>query len=134
MILECAGRCGGGFIVTHLIPYATGRSCISEVIKMGVGLPTDWDRVDSQVQCHAGMWDNLPEKQGTVTSIKGIEDALEVEGIKYAISWLQVGDKAILPPTSFACIESTVIGTAKNRKKLNEIIDKARRKIIVEVS
>jgi biotin carboxylase len=133
MILECAGRCGGGFIVSHLIPYATGRSGISEVIKMGVGLPTEWDRSDTKVECHAGMWDNLPEKQGTVVSVKGIEEALEVKGIKYAISWLQVGDKAILPPTSYACIESTVIGTAENRKNLNEMIDKARRKIIVEV-
>jgi biotin carboxylase len=134
MILECAGRCGGGFIVSHLIPYATGRSCIREVIKMGVGLPTDWDRNDNDVLCHAGMWDNLPTKSGTVTGIKGIEEALEVCGIKYAISWLQVGDKSLLPPTSFACIESTVIGTAENNKKLKNLIDTARRKISVSVN
>lgn len=134
MVLECAGRCGGGFIVSHLIPYATGRSCISEVIKMGVGLPTDWDRDDSAVLCHAGMWDNLPTQNGTVIAIQGIEDALEVEGIKYAISWLKVGDKLLLPPTSFSCIESTVIGTAENNAKLQKLIDVARRKIVVAVN
>lgn len=133
MVLECAGRSGGGFIVSHLIPYATGHSCIKEILKMGTNQLSQWLGDDENVICHAGMWDNLPIKNGMIKSVRGVDEALQVEGIKHAIVWQTVGERTIVPPHSFSCIESTVIGIAENNLKLKQIIEKARKKIVIDV-
>ncbi len=134
MVLECAGRTAGGFLISHIVQYVTGYSPIREIIKMGAGQDPQWKGSDENIICYGGMWFNLPTKEGVVTSIQGVDDALEVEGIKYAIPCLKPGDPVLLPPKSFSCIEGVIIATADTGQKLRDNIQAAARKMIVNLN
>lgn len=102
-VIEAAARPGGGFIASHMLEISSGRSFIEKVIDVAVGkdIKKDWKPFDLNIK-RVGYYNLIPEKEGTVLNISGIDKALEIGGLKYIIPLKNYGDKIIFPPKSFS--------------------------------
>lgn len=77
-IVEIGARLGGDCITTHLVPYSTGVDMVECCIKIALGGTPD---VSEKFE-KASAIRYFDSKAGRITKIRGIEDALQTEGIK----------------------------------------------------
>lgn len=132
-ILEVAARAGGGFITSHLIPYASGHSLHEQMIRGAIGLPIEWKEFDSISNCFAGMTLPLPESSGILNRMNGLDSALEVEGIKFIIPIKEIGESIKLPPNDFKPFLAWIIGTHCDYELLVSSLKSARESITCEI-
>lgn len=102
-VIEAAARPGGGFIASHMLEISSGSSFIEKVIEVAVGndIKKDWKPFDLNNK-RVGYYNVIPEKEGSLLNISGIDKALEIGGLKYIIPLKNYGDKIIFPPKSFS--------------------------------
>lgn len=102
-VIEAAARPGGGFIASHMLEISSGSSFIEKVIDVAVGndIKESWKPFDLNNR-RVGYYNLIPEKEGSLLNISGIDKALEISGLKYIIPLKNYGDKIIFPPKSFS--------------------------------
>jgi biotin carboxylase len=97
-IVEIAGRLGGDFITTHLVPLAYGIDITRANILTALGEDFDFTPTKKKGACVRFL---LAEKEGTVTEWIGIEKVKEMPGVIDFVVEKKVGDTVLLPPHKF---------------------------------
>jgi len=87
-VMEINPRLAGGFI-PELLRLATGIDVISETIKLVAGLQPD---LTPSTAGHASIRFICPQSDGTITRVKGLEQATALDGIASALLYRQIGD------------------------------------------
>ncbi len=94
---EIAARLSGGFMSAYTFPYATGVNVIHNAIDICLGWPPhDLTPTKNCVSIEQAI---VPEP-GIVTEIKGIEEALAIEGVKNIFLNVKVGDEVVMPKSN----------------------------------
>lgn len=132
-ILEVAARAGGGFITSHLIPYASGYSLHEQMIRGALGLPIKWKEFDSISKCFSGMTLPVLNKSGVLKRMDGLDSALEVDGVKFIVPIKKVGDEIKLPPNDFKPFSCFIIGVHSEYESLVSSLENARNSIICDI-
>ncbi|NPC93436.1 ATP-grasp domain-containing protein [Bacillus sp. WMMC1349] len=132
-MIECAARPGGGYISSNLIKMATDHSFQAEVIKMAVGETVCFDQLRDYKR-FAGMIILLPEKEGLITSIQGVIQALETDCVTTYIPVKQVGDQVKRPPEDFSSYYGVILGESNDAEKLENALFKAKNTICFTVN
>ncbi|WP_301109202.1 ATP-grasp domain-containing protein [Sporosarcina sp.] len=118
MILECAGRAGGGFVSSHLIELASNKSFHEQVIRVSLGLPVEWEEYDKISLKYAGSYFVYPNKRGSLKEISGFKNAIEIQGIEYVIPNVEIGDFIDIPPENVSTILASLIATNSSYEEL----------------
>ncbi len=88
-MIELGARMGGDCITTHLVPLSTGVDMIKAVIQLSCG-----ETPDITPKFNKGSAIRfIDAKQGVVTEISGVEEALSVDGVKEVSLTKGIGDK-----------------------------------------
>lgn len=90
-IVEIGARLGGGNIATHLIPLSSGVNVVGICIKLAMGERIITDELLHTIK-KAAVVKFLHEKNGTIKSIEGVENAREVLGVKEVSILKQPGE------------------------------------------
>jgi len=128
-VIEIAARLSGGWMSTYTYPLATGVNLIKAAIEVALGkTPTDLKRKNQLVSAERAL---IP-KAGKILSIKGVDDARKIKGVKEIIFLKEAGDsveelRSNLGKTGY------VITVAKTRKEAIRINDLARQTIQIKV-
>lgn len=77
-IVELGARLGGDCITTHLVPLSTGVNMVEACIKIALG---ENPNITSTINCGSAIR-YFHQHAGIVKSIKGIEDAEKMSGVK----------------------------------------------------
>lgn len=89
LIVEAAGRPGGGRIPTDLIPLTTGTDYIADSFRVALG------QAPSEQPAHrrgaALFW--IPSRSGVVEAVEGVENAKALRGVHDVIVPVRVGDR-----------------------------------------
>jgi len=120
-IMECTARLSGGFDCQYTTPLATGRNFIKAALHLAIG--RDIDPIDLEYKWHhyAVAWCGFPPP-GKVISIKGINEALKIEGVKHV--FLRVKEGETIKPYQ-DCVARPVFVIAVGQSK-DEAIKNAR--------
>lgn len=97
-IIEVAGRLGGDFITTHLIPLAYGSNITRANILTVLGEDFDLRPTKKRGACIRFL---LAEKGGTVRQWMGTENVMNIPGVVHFGFDKQVGDTVVMPPEKF---------------------------------
>lgn len=87
-IVEVAGRMGGDYIGSHMVPLATGYDYVRAVVKVALG---DFEEIDYSnfKDCYSGVYFVYP-KSGKIMGIK--DNSVLYDDVVYARSICKVGD------------------------------------------
>lgn len=124
MILEMTGRLSGGFHSQYTTPLSTGQDPIRAVIEMSVGQDFNPDHIKPKNNMTALCSGIFPEP-GRIVSIKGLEEAEALPGVKKIIINRKIGD--ILGPyidNGERCC--WVITVGENLSSARTVFDKAK--------
>ncbi len=88
-MVELGARMGGDCITTHLVPYSTGIDMIKATIDIALGIAPD---IKPRFQKGSAIRFLTPDI-GTVVSVKGIDEARSVSGIKDISVSVNIGDE-----------------------------------------
>ncbi|PCF51625.1 ATP-grasp domain-containing protein [Staphylococcus delphini] len=124
-VIEAAARPGGGFITSHLIPGASGRSFIEKILDVAVGkdVTENWPTFDqtSKKMCFYSI---MAEQAGTFKGIKGVERLAEIPGIHHVVPLKNYGDSVVLPPEHFSsCFVLNIVFEAESTEAVQQKID-----------
>nr|WP_201748825.1 ATP-grasp domain-containing protein [Staphylococcus delphini] len=124
-VIEAAARPGGGFITSHLIPGASGRSFIEKILDVAVGkdVTENWLAFDqtSKKMCFYSI---MAEQAGTFKGIKGVERLAEIPGIHHVVPLKNYGDSVVLPPEHFSsCFVLNIVFEAESTEAVQQKID-----------
>ncbi|NOJ73791.1 ATP-grasp domain-containing protein [Paenibacillus alvei] len=97
-IVEIAGRLGGDFITTHLIPMAYGSDITRANILAVLGEDLDLTPKKKRGACIRFI---LAEKEGVVREWIGTENVMNRPGVVHFAFDKQVGDTIVMPPNKF---------------------------------
>lgn len=90
VLIEIGARLGGDYITTDLVPLSTGIDMLAATIQLTCGEIPDITRKYSKASSIRYMKTNC----GIIKSIKGVEHALKVEGVKKIEILKSIGEKA----------------------------------------
>ncbi|MFC2017458.1 hypothetical protein ACFLUD_03500, partial [Chloroflexota bacterium] len=90
-ILEVTARLSGGFHCQYTTPLATGGNHIKAALDLAIGNKLDLADIRPKWQRCAVALSAFPPT-GKVIQIKGVEDALEVKGVKHIFLRVKAGD------------------------------------------
>lgn len=127
-IVELGARLGGDNITTHLVPYSTGINMVEASIKIALGEEIDiTKKIDMASAARYKKCDI-----GKIIEISGIDEAIEVSGIKDIKIVHKAGDysNVIKNSNDRVCY---VISQENSVKKAIESCEKALEKIKVKV-
>lgn len=113
-VIEMAGRPGGGFINTYLIPKVRDLSLIEAYIKNALGEETSYPEFDEPTTYYAGMFSPLANQTGKIKSLPNINKLLEIEGVDYILPIKNIGSYVDLPPADFSPNLSFILATDGN--------------------
>ena len=128
-VVEIAARLSGGWMSAYTYPLATGVNVIKAAIQITLGeTPTDLKPRTSLVSAERAL---IPAP-GKILSIRGVEEARKIKGVREVILMKEAGDvaeevKSNMGKTGY------VITAAKTREEAIRINDLARRTIRIEV-
>ncbi len=128
-IVEIAARLSGGWMSVHTYPLSSGVNLMKGAIQIALGeTPTDLKPKHALVSVERAL---IPSP-GKILSIKGVEEARKIKGVKEIIFMKEAGDtaeevKSNLGKTAY------VITVGKTREEAIRINDLARQSIRIEV-
>jgi biotin carboxylase/isopentenyl diphosphate isomerase/L-lactate dehydrogenase-like FMN-dependent dehydrogenase len=97
MVGEIASRLSGGFMSAYTYPYATGVGLIRAALNIALGDPPgDLTERFHRVSVERAI---IPGS-GTVRDIRGIEEALAIEGVKNVFVTTSVGETVHIPTSN----------------------------------
>lgn len=88
-LIELGARLGGDFITTDLVPLSTGVDILGAVINLACNEPVDINRKFNKASAVRFM----QSKTGTLSAIRGIEEAAAVKGVIRVGVTKKIGDK-----------------------------------------
>jgi len=128
VMIELGARLGGDYITTSLVPFSTGIDIVKATIDMALGKKPD---TTPHLNCGAAIrYIEAPE--GIICSIKGVNEAKSLSGVRDVIMTKTVGDLSVPIHCSNDRIGS-VIAQAETVDKAVEVCNAALNKIIVSV-
>nr|HPO50273.1 ATP-grasp domain-containing protein [Spirochaetota bacterium] len=117
---EIAARLSGGFMSAYTYPYSSGVNLIRNAIDVALGFPPcDLTPKYNKVAVEKAF---IPEP-GIVTEIKGLDDALKIEGVKNIFLNVKVGDE-FFEPTSNVEKAGNFIVVGDTREDALDIVKK----------
>lgn len=128
-ILECAARSGGGFVTSHLIDYASEYSFQEQVLNVALGIPVEWKKFDEISTGFVGSYFSFAKKTGKLVSYEGLDEAMEVEGIKYVIPNIKIGKQVDIPPNDVGSILVSIVGKSNEYDELVNSLELANEKL-----
>jgi len=97
MVGEIASRLSGGFMSAYTYPYASGVKLIKAAINIALGNPPgDLKQKFHRVSVERAI---IPGS-GTVRDIRGIEEALSIEGVKNVFITTSIGETVHVPTSN----------------------------------
>ena len=128
-IVEIAARLSGGWMSAYTYPLATGVNLYKAAIQVALGeTPTDLKPKTSLVSAERSLFP-LP---GKILSIRGVEEARKIKGVKEIILMKEAGDMAEEPRSNMGKV-GYVITVAKTREEAIRINDLARETLTIEI-
>jgi biotin carboxylase/NAD(P)H-dependent flavin oxidoreductase YrpB (nitropropane dioxygenase family) len=128
-IIEIAARLSGGWMSAYTYPLATGVNLYKAAIQVALGeTPTDLKPKTSLVSAERSLFP-LP---GKILSIRGVEEARKIKGVKEIILMKEAGDMAEEPRSNMGKV-GYVITVAKTREEAIRINDLARETLKIEI-
>lgn len=91
-VIEMTTRLSGGFDCQYLVPVATGQDILKMAIQTSLGKRFDPSLNHISVN-NIGLTGSVWPDEGVIKSIEGVEEALELDAVKYVFLRKQVGDK-----------------------------------------
>lgn len=127
-IVELGARLGGDNITTHLVPLSTGINMVEGCIKIALGEKPNLERKFNKGAAIRYLKTDL----GVITSISGIKDAENIDGVKQVSIVYGVGNQATEIKSSADRV-GFVIAQSTNPEKAIEICEVAMNKITINV-
>ncbi len=128
-IVEIAARLSGGWMSAYTYPLATGVNLYKAAIQVALGeKPTDLTPKTSLVSAERSL---LPPA-GKILSIRGVEEARKIKGVKEIILMKEAGDMAEEPRSNLGKV-GYVITIGKSREEAIRINNLARETIKIEI-
>ncbi|MFD0150626.1 ATP-grasp domain-containing protein [Streptomyces sp. NPDC055721] len=122
-LLEVAGRIGGGYITSHLIPLATGIDFYAATIAVATGNAPD---LTPRTAFHAGSRQILSPRSGTFTGFAGLDTVLELPGVEHVAFDQAVGTRVALPPVDYmSCVLGSVIARRGSHGAVCDVLEEA---------
>ncbi|MFB8062174.1 ATP-grasp domain-containing protein [Kitasatospora purpeofusca] len=122
-LLEIAGRIGGGYITSHLIPLATGIDFYAAAIAVATGNPPD---LEPRSNLHAGSRQLISPRAGTFTGFTGLNAVLELPGVEHVALDQAVGTRVALPPEDYmSCVLGSVVARRGGHAAVHEVLQQA---------
>lgn len=90
VMIELGARMGGDNITTHLVPLSTGIDMVGSTIKVALGEEPD---ITPNLQCGSAIR-YFEAPFGTIKSIKGVDEAKMISGIKQITFTKNVGEES----------------------------------------
>ena len=128
-IVEIAARLSGGWMSAHTYPLSTGVNLYKAAIQVALGEePTDLQPKTALVSAERSL---LPPP-GKILSIRGVEEARKIKGVKEIILMKEAGDMAEEPRSNMGKV-GYVITVGKTREEAIRINDLARKTLTIEI-
>ncbi len=124
-MIELGARMGGDYITTHLVPLSTGIDMIKAAIEISLGDEPD---LEPKVQCGSAVR-YFDVSCGIIKSIKGVEEASALEGVKEITFTKNIGDESTAIHSSLDRV-GMVVAQGKNAKDAVSVCESAINKII----
>ncbi|WP_100444083.1 ATP-grasp domain-containing protein [Glycomyces xiaoerkulensis] len=107
-LVEVAGRIGGDYITSHLVPLATGRSYYADAVRVATGEPlTGADYTADHI---ATVRKAMADRAGTFRGIANWEETAADDRLVACCLEHADGDAVRLPPDDFmSCVVATLI-------------------------
>jgi biotin carboxylase len=128
VMIELGARMGGDNITTALVPLSTGIDMVKATIDVALGNQPD---IEPSLYCASAIR-YIAAPEGMITSIKGVEEAKQLSGVKEVIMTKSVGEKS----TPIHCSNDrigSVIAQAATAEEAVRICEKALKQIIIEI-
>ena len=127
-IVEIGARLGGDCITTHLVPLSTGVDLVKCCIQIAIGeKPSIVSRFSKGSAIRY-----FKQKEGTIKSITGIDDALKINGVQQISIIHGVGER-ISNVIDSGSRMGFVVSSGKNAKEAVSICEKALSTICIEI-
>lgn len=127
-MIELGARLGGDCITTHLVPLSTGVDLVEATLCCALKKPPDLKLKSDKGS--AIRYFDVPE--GKIKSIKGVEEAKKISGIKEITFVRNVGDDALEIDSSSARM-GFVISQSETAQGAIEICEKAIDMVRIEI-
>lgn len=129
-IIEMTVRLSGGFDCQYLVPAATGKNIIKAAILTAIGQSFSKELLQEQYR-RVAISRSLWPKPGRVISIKGLNAAREIEGVKMIVMRVNKGD---FIDSYNDCTKRTgfIIIAADTFSQAEEIFKKVEQTLIIE--
>jgi formate-dependent phosphoribosylglycinamide formyltransferase (GAR transformylase) len=135
-ILEIAARPGGGYVSSHLYELSRKFPFHENAIKVACRIPVSSvsaHREEMENTLSAGSYFVIPPKTGVVKKVSGIAEALETDGILFAIPQVETGERVFAPPDGYGSPMVAIVGVAPCRDSLDASFKRALEALYVEV-
>ncbi len=126
-VIELGARMGGDCITSHLVELATGIDMVGETIELLCGNKVD---ITPKIDKGSAIL-YLKAEEGIIKEIVGIEEAIEIEGVKVIEITKNIGDKVSSIKSSVDRI-GFIIAQGENSREALEICQKALEKINIK--
>ncbi|WP_328941450.1 ATP-grasp domain-containing protein [Streptomyces sp. NBC_00250] len=122
-LLEVAGRIGGGYITSHLVPLATGIDFYAATVAVATGNAPD---LTPRAAFHAGSRQLISPASGVFSGFGGLDAVLELPGVEHVALDQAIGTKVALPPTDYmSCVLGSVIARRGSHTAVREVLGRA---------
>jgi biotin carboxylase len=121
--IEVAARPAGDYIVSHVVPLASGIQFFENVIRVACGLELE---LEPTRQFVAGVRFLLSDRAGRFERLDGVETLLERPGYEHVFAELPPGATVRLPPEHFTSQRvAAVLGRHVEHARLLELLEDA---------
>ena len=128
-IVEIAARLSGGWMSAYTYPLSSGVNLYKAAIQIALGqMPDDLEPKTVLVAAERSL---IPAP-GKILSIRGVEEARKIKGVREIILMKEAGDWVEEPKSNMGKV-GYVITAAKNREEAIRVNDLARETIQIEV-
>lgn len=126
-IIEMTVRLSGGFDSQYLVPLSTGKNILKAAILTSIGEKFS-EELLIDTKHKVGLTESIWPEPGIITSIDGVEDALNIPGVEQIFFRYKIGDiiDKYTDCTKRVCF---IIVTGRDKKNAREIMNLAKNKI-----
>ena len=128
VMIELGARMGGDNITTALVPLSTGIDMVKATIDVALG---NQPNIEPSLHCASAIR-YIAAPEGIITSIKGVEEAKQLSGVKEVIMTKSVGEMSTPIHCSNDRIGSVIV-QAETAEKAVRICEEALKRIQIEI-
>jgi biotin carboxylase len=130
-LIEVAGRTGGDYIGSHLVPLSTGVDFHANCIRVACGRAPQMGTVDSLC---AGVRFLLARSEGTLLGLDGLAEVLQMGAVEHVFMEVPVGSTLRLPPDDYDLQRvAAVVARGPEHSAVIETLERAARCCIPRV-